>query len=258
MPSKRGFDQLLFVTALIMMGVGVVMIYNASAMIAMEKYGQSPYHFLKIHLFHMVIAFCLLFAAMKSPYFFWRKWSSAILFFSLFLLFLVFSPHFGVKWGGARRWIKITPFLSFQPSELAKISVILFMASFLAKKKNRLEELNSISSPLFLILGTFFALIVAQPDLGTGALIVMVGLTMLFVAGVRLRHLIVPMIIFLFCMIVLILITPYRLKRIFTHLDPWKDPMGNGYQLVRSMVAIEAVAKWEPESAMRTKWYKYP
>jgi cell division protein FtsW len=242
-PRKRGFDQLLFVTALIMMGIGVVMIYNASAMIAVKKYGQSPYHFLKMHLFHMVIAFCLLIAAMKSPYFFWKKWSPTILVFSLVLLFLVFFPHFGVKWGGARRWIKITPFLSFQPSELAKIAVILFMASFLAKKKNRLEELNSISSPLFFILGTFFALIVAQPDLGTGALIVMVGLTMLFVAGLRLCHLVIPIIIFLFCLIVLILITPYRLKRIFTHLDPWEDPRGNGYQLIRSMVAIGSGGK---------------
>ena len=135
------------------------------------------------------------------------------------------------------------PFFSFQPSELAKIAIILFMASFLAKKKNRLEELNSITSPLFFILGGFFALIVAQPDLGTGALIVMVGLTMLYVAGLHLRYLIIPLIIFLLCMFVLIWITPYRLNRILSHLDPWEDPTGNGYQLIRSIIAIGSGGK---------------
>jgi len=183
MPRKRNFDLLLLVTALIMMGIGVVMIYNASAIIAVKKYGQTSYHFLKMHLYHMVLAIVLLFAAMKSSYTVWKKWSPIILVLSFFTLLLVFFPHLGVKWGGARRWIKMTPFFSFQPSELAKIAMIVFMASFLAKKKDSPGELESISSPLFFILGIFFVLIVAQPDLGTGALIVMVVLTMFFVAG---------------------------------------------------------------------------
>lgn len=238
MPRKRNFDLLLLVTALIMMGIGVVMIYNASAIIAVKKYGQPPYHFLKMHLCHMIVAMFLLFAAMKSSYSIWKKWSPVILVLSLLSLLLVFFPHLGVKWGGARRWIKMTPFLSFQPSELAKIAVIIFIASFLAKKKDKLGELESISSPLFFILGVFFVLIVSQPDLGTGALIVMVALTMFFMAGFRLRYLFVPIMVFLCCLIVLIWISPYRLNRITSHFDPWEDPRGSGYQLIRSMVAI--------------------
>ena len=226
-----------------MMGIGVVMIYNASAIIAVKKYGQTPYHFLKIHLYHLLIAMCFLFVAMKCSYTALKKWSPVILIGSIFLLLLVFIPQVGVKWGGARRWIKIMPFFSFQPSELAKIAIIIFIASFLAKKKGDVEDFKSVFSPLFFIIGTFFILIVAQPDLGTGALLVMVGLTMLYVAGLPLRYLLTPMLIFLCCLGLLIWITPYRLNRIISHLNPWEDPWGSGYQLIRSIIAIGSGGK---------------
>ena len=225
------------------MGIGVVMIYNASAILAVKKYGQTPYHFLKIHLCHLLIALCLLFAAMRCSYSAWRKCSPVILILSIFLLLLVFIPQVGIKWGGARRWIKIVPFISFQPSELAKIAIIIFMAAFLAKKKGGLEDIKSVTSPLLFILGAFFILIVAQPDLGTGALIVMVGLTMLFVAGLSFRYLLTPIIIFLCCLGVLIWMTPYRLNRIISHFNPWEDPWGSGYQLIRSIIAIGSGGK---------------
>ncbi|MGA1796548.1 MAG: putative lipid II flippase FtsW [bacterium] len=243
MPRKRCFDQLLLVTALIMMGIGVIMVYNASAIIAVTKYGQSPFHFLRIHLCHLFVALCFLIGAMKSPYTVWKRWAPVFLIASFVMLLLVFAPHIGLKWGGARRWIKITSFLSFQPSELAKMAIIFFMASFIAKKKNKPEELESISSPLFLMLGAFFALIVAQPDLGTAALLVIVGLTMLYVAGFRLRYLILPLLVFICCTGILIWITPYRVTRVLSHLNPWEDPTGSGYQLIQSIVAIGSGGK---------------
>lgn len=243
MPRQRSFDQLLLVTTLLMMGIGIVMIYNASALIAVRRFGYNPYYFLKKHLYHVLVAICLLLAAMKIHYPIWRKWSPVILITSLASLCLVLVPKIGIKLGGARRWIKIAPFFSFQPSELAKIAIIIFMASFLAQKNDQLEEFGSIPTPLFIVLASFFAFVVAQPDLGTGILIIIVGFSMLYVAGIHFKNMIIPVICFLCCMVILIWITPYRVNRVLSHLDPWSDPKGSGYQLIRSMIAIGSGGK---------------
>lgn len=243
MPSKRSFDQLLLVTVLIMMGIGMVMVYNASAIPAVRRFGCSPYHFLRLHFYHLLAAILLLLVAMKSPYTMWEKCSPFIFSISFVFLLLVFIPQIGFRWGGARRWIKIAPFLSFQPSELAKIAIILYMASLLARKKDQPDEPKSILSPPFIMLALLFALVVAQPDLGTGALIMFVCISMLFVAGIDLQRLIILIVCFLCCMSILICMKPYGKERLAAYLNPEYDPEGIGYQPNRSKIAIGSGGK---------------
>ncbi len=219
------------------------MVYNASAAILAKKFGYSPYYFLKRHLCYTILALCFLISAMKSPFPIWKKWAPLLILMSLVSLFLVFVPQIGITSGGAKRWIKIAPFLSFQPSEMAKISIVIFMASFLSKKSQQLEEFRSISTPLFFVLILFFAIIVAQNDLGTGTLMIIVCFTMLFAAGVSLKHLMMPIMCFMVCLIFLIIAAPYRLSRIFAFMDPWADPRGSGYQIIRSLVALGSGGK---------------
>lgn len=238
MPTKRNFDQLLLISVLILMGFGLIMVYNTSSVMLVGKYGSNPYHFLKRHLCYMCLAIFVLYVAMKSPYYIWKRWSSVLVFLCLFLLCLVFIPKIGLKAGGASRWIKLAPFLTFQPSELAKIVIVIFIASFLSKKSDQIEESGSISTPLLFILLIFFGIIAAQNDLGTVFLLALVCMSMFFVAGVKLRYLIIPVVCFVSYITFLIISSPYRIDRILSFLDPWSDPRGKGYQIIRSLIAI--------------------
>ena len=156
---------------------------------------------------------------------------------SLFLLILVLIPGIGREVSGANRWFRFK-FISFQPSELANIAVIIYIADFITRKENQIRTLLKGFLPPMLILGFTVLLILMQPDLGTSLALGMVVFIMLFVAGARLSYLLTVVLVTLPLLAVLIFSVPYRRMRIMAFLNPWLDPKGSGFQIIQSQIAL--------------------
>jgi len=166
-----------------------------------------------------------------------RRWAMPLLASSLFLLILVLIPGIGREVSGANRWFRFK-FISFQPSELANIALIIYIADFIARKENQIRTLLKGFLPPMLILGFTVLLILMQPDLGTSLALGMVVFIMLFVAGARLSYLLTVVLVTLPLLAVLIFSVPYRRMRIMAFLNPWLDPKGSGFQIIQSQIAL--------------------
>jgi Bacterial cell division membrane protein len=152
-------------------------------------------------------------------------------------LILVLVPNVGVCIGGAKRWIHVGP-LSMQPAEFTKLGLIIYLSFFLYKKQENLKKFSTGLLPPLIITGLFMGLVLLQPDFGTTFLLVSLLFILLFVGGVMILHLALVLIVFGCAGIFLVMKSPYRLERILTFLDPWKDPMGNGFQIIQSFIAF--------------------
>ncbi len=239
MPKKQNYDHFLFLVVIALMSIGVVMVYSSSALIAESRYHVPPYFFLKKQACFVGIALLVLLSSMQISYEIWRKCCYVILLFSVVLLALVFTPWLGKKAGGAYRWLEFFGY-QFQPAELAKLAIILYLAHFLVKKAKYIEDMRAIFSPLCIVLGLSFLLLLKQPDLGTSVLIVIIAFSMLFAAGVKKSHLFGTAVLFSIGLSGVIWLIRYRLQRILIFLDPWKDPLGIGYQTIQSYCALGA------------------
>jgi len=238
MPRKKKLDHILFFVTFILMGIGLVMVFNSSALLAIRRYGKYSHFFLQKQSIYLFLALIALLIGIKIPYEKWYKLSPALLLLSFIGLLLVFIPGIGCKIGGARRWIRLGPLFHIQPSEIAKVALVIYIASFLSRRGDEINDFQAVAPPLVFVLVLFFSLIVLEPDLGTAVLIIIVALSMLFVANVKMRYLILPIFVFSICIICLIWTSPYRLNRIFCYWDPTKDPLGKGYQLIQSLISI--------------------
>jgi len=225
-----------FITALILVCVGMVMIYSASAIYAMERYKDSAF-FLKRHLSFVLIGAILGFAAMSFDYRKLRKYSLPLLLISFFLLVAVLIPGIGREVSGARRWFRFK-FISFQPSELANLAMVVYAADFLTRRRDEVRAHWKAFLPVMAVLGMVALLIMMQPDLGTTVALCSVVFVMLFVAGVKFQYLLSIVLCSLPALYVLIFSVPYRRARIMTFLNPWADPQKNGFQIIQSQVAL--------------------
>jgi cell division protein FtsW len=175
---------------------------------------------------------------------FWRRIASPLMVVGLILLVLVFVPGLGVKWGGSHRWIGLPFGFVLQPSELAKYAMIIFIAHSLAKKGDSVKNFSLGLLPHLLVIGIVVSLVLLQPDFGTAVIITTVGSLMLFVAGVRLQHLLGGAILCLPFLFQIGISAQYRLTRLKTFLDPWADPFNTGFQVVQSLVAFGCGGVW--------------
>lgn len=216
--------------------IGVVMIYSSSGIYALQELGDDLY-FLKRHLMFLCLGIVLMGGVMVMDYRDLRKLAKPMMIIALVLLVAVLVPFIGREINGARRWFKFGPFL-LQPSEFAKLAVLIYVSDFLARKQNRVAHFWKGFVPVMGITGLTAALILKQPDLGTTLLIFTISLMLLFVAGGRLEHIgalalmVIPAFYFLIARV------PYRWTRIVTFLDPWRDSQGSGFQLVQSQIAL--------------------
>lgn len=215
---------------------GIVMIYSTSAIYASETFNDS-YHFLKRQLFWVLIGLGFFFAATKVPYQMLRQFKWPIMAFSLFLLIAVFLPYIGKSAGGARRWIHVA-FFTFQPSEFAKIALIVFLADFLTFRQRKLKDFFKGFFPCLLVLGLFMGLIVLQPDLGTVMLLGAVSFILFFVSGIRISHLLLIFLLSLPVLYQFIFKVTYRRNRMLAFINPWQDPEGTGFQIIQSFIAL--------------------
>ncbi|MDX1762694.1 MAG: putative lipid II flippase FtsW [bacterium] len=233
---KKHFDIILMVDALFLSALGVVMVYAASAYMAMDRY-QDPVFFLKRQITYFVVGVLAMLAMANFNYAHLRWAVFPLLFASLVLMVLVLVPGIGVKVGGAQRWIQLGG-VTFQPAEVTKIGLILYIAHSLKKKQEKMKDFVYGFTPYVVILGVFFILLILQPDLGTAVSLSAVVLSMLFMAGARLRYLLSLALVSIPVMYILIMGEGYRRRRFFAFLDPWKDASDSGFQIIQSFLAI--------------------
>lgn len=229
-------DVWMIIATLGILAIGVVMVYSASAVAAFHDYGDA-YYYVKRQLIFAVLGIASMLVMMNVEYTFWRKWAVPLLLICFGMLLIVLVPGIGVVRGGARSWLGIGSF-GIQPSEFTKLAMILFLAKLLAERQNQITQFTKGLLPPLGIMGLAFALIMLQPDLGTGAVMIGASLLVIYVAGARLTHLGGLALVGLIGFVGLIVAAPYRLQRITAFLDPWQDPLGAGYQSIQSLYAI--------------------
>jgi len=226
----------LFTITVILICIGILMIYSASSIYAWERYNDSLF-FLKRHLSFLIIGAFLAFLVMSIDYKSLKRWAKPLLALSILLLILVLVPGIGREVAGARRWFRFK-FISFQPSELVNLAMIIYLADFIGRKGDTLKSFFRGFLPPMFILGMVSLLILRQPDLGTALALGIVVFIMLFIAGVRLAYLLSIILVSLPLLYILIFSVPYRRMRILAFLNPWLDPKGSGFQIIQSQIAL--------------------
>jgi cell division protein FtsW len=226
----------LFGVALVLLSAGVVMVYSASAIVAADRF-RDPYFFLKKQLFWAVLGAAALWGALRLDYRRLEKVVLPLLLVAGGLLVLVLVPPFGQTINGTRRWLRLGP-VSFQPVELAKLALVLYLAAFLSRRRDEGDDFWRGFVPPLAVAGGMAGLVLVQPDLGNCLTLLALTLALLFLAGRRLRHLAFILLPALPLVALAVYSAPYRLRRITAFLDPWSDPRGSGFQIIQSWLAL--------------------
>ncbi|HCC69135.1 MAG TPA: putative lipid II flippase FtsW [Nitrospiraceae bacterium] len=236
MPYSKIKEKDIVIPVFALVGIGILMVYSSTAVIAFKQFGDG-FYYLKNHLFAVFLGFIAMIFLSRVNYQRLRPFVIPMLVISVILLLLVFVPHLGVSAGGAQRWLKLWS-LTFQPSELAKIAMVIFLAAYMSKKQ---EEMKSLRYGLLIpvsIMGIFQGLFLIQPDFGGAISFGILTMCLLFVGGTRLAHILGFVLMTIPLIYKLILSVPYRMKRIKAFLDPGQDPLGSGFQLMQSFIAF--------------------
>lgn len=236
------YDQILLVTTLSLVALGLVMIFIASNVMAQSQY-QDPYYFVKRQVFYSLLGLGALLLGRKINYHNYKRWVYHILFISLLSLVLVFAPGIGGKVRGAARWLRLGP-LTLQPSEFAKLAMVIFLAYSLARKQEKMKYFAIGFLPHMVVAGLFIALIGKEPDFGTAITLAAIVFTMLFVGGTRLTHILLCLGACIPLAVLLVLRDPKKFSRILSFMDPWKHGQDVGYQLKQSLLAIGSGGFW--------------
>ncbi len=234
MAKKLSTDLTLLAVTVALMGFGMVMVWSASSALAQDRHGSATYFLVKQALWG-VIGLGGLVAALRIDYRVLRRPAvvySLLLASTLLLIVVLFLRPVNET----HRWIRLGP-LSFQPAELAKLSIVLYLAYHIERRAERVNDF-ALLFPGLLLVGWFAFLVLIQPDLGTAFCLVLTGAVMLFVAGVRLRYFAVLAIPTLTALYAAITAVPWRIRRVFVFLNPWADPQGAGYQVIQSLIAV--------------------
>jgi cell division protein FtsW len=240
--SKKGFkgvpqyDYTILVPAVALLVIGLVVVYSASAHLALYRVGDS-YFYLKRQVVFALAGLGLMILARNIKVSFYEKIVYPLLIVSLLLLIVVLIPGLGHEAGNASRWLRIAGF-SFQPSELAKFSLVLYLAHSMAEKGAAMSSFGSGFLPHMTVAGVFLLLIIVQPDLGTAVILGGWVLMLLFIGGVRLRYIFMVFLTSAPAVVWLILNAGYRMKRILAFINPWEDPKGIGFQIIHSFLAF--------------------
>jgi len=232
----RDTRSTLLLIVMILMAIGIIMIYSTSAIYANDRMHDSLY-FLKRHLIYLVGGLFMMLVAMGIDIQTLRKFSKPIMLASIILLILVLIPHIGRETAGARRWFKIG-LLNFQPSEFAKIAILVYLADLLARKEKVAKSFLYGYLPPMLVLGLVLGLVLLEPDLGTAIAISIIGMLMLFVNGIRPSYIFASLLASIPALYILLFRVPYRRKRMMIFLNPWSDKRGAGFQIIQSFIAL--------------------
>ncbi len=229
-------DWSLLIPLFMLLTIGTIMIISSSASAGLENYGDS-FHFIKKHGVFLILGVLALLMGSKIPNKLYQKWSFQGMILSVFLLILPIIPGIGVKIGGAYRWVDLG-FMTFQPSEVAKFFVIVFVATAIQNKGPLMKSFKKGVLPILLAVAVPLGLLAKEPDLGTSAVILVATIVMLFLSEMPIRWLVSFMSVSAAAVVVSILTHPYQMNRVKGFLSPWEDPQGRNYHMVQSLIAI--------------------
>lgn len=228
--------RMVFLTIAILLMIGVVMIYSSSAAYAYENHKDGLY-FVKRHLIHLVMGLCAAAACMLAPIGGIKDSARITMLVFILILAAVLIPGIGREINGARRWIRVFGF-GFQPSEIAKLALIIYLADYSSRKRFLMGNLRHGFIPALAVTGLTGGLILLEPDMGTAVSILFIAMVMLFMAGTRIKHLASVVVMSLPILGAAVYAAPYRIRRFMVFFNPWQDPRGAGFQLIQSFIAL--------------------
>ena len=234
--NKKNIDLLLLIAVIAISIFGVTMIYSSSSIWAEYKFNDS-FRYLKMQSIFLIIGIISMIIVSKVPYTYYKDKANIILSVCFLLLILVLIPGIGKIRNGSRSWFGIGP-LGIQPSEFMKLALVIFTAKYLENNEKYMKSVKKGILPIILVTLVIFGLIMLQPDFGTGVIIVMTIVGLLFISGVKLKFFIIAGLFGALGAVALIIMAPYRFQRILSFIDPWIDPLGSGFQAIQSLFAI--------------------
>jgi len=230
-------DKPFFIAILILLAVGILVLASASMVLSQKNFGTIGYYTLRQLLYGVIGGVVLLFATSAIPYRRWKKLALPLMLLSFLLLALLFIPELSYSAGGARRWFKIGA-LSFQPSELLKLSFIIYLSSWLDTRRREVASLSYGIIPFALMLAIIGLFLVMQPDIGTLGVVIATAGLLYFLGGGKISQIATLSVFGLIIGYFLIQLAPYRLSRILVFLNPEFDPQGAAYQINQAFIAI--------------------
>ncbi len=234
--KNKNIDLVLLISVIAISIFGIIMIYSSSNIWAEYKFNDA-FKYLKMQGLFLIVGIVLMIIISKIPYKYYLDKANIILVICFVLLILVLIPGIGKIRNGSRSWFGVGG-LGIQPSEFMKLALIIFISKYLHKnERNNISIKKDILPILFITLLTF-GLIMLQPDFGTGVIIVMSIIGILFISGLKMKFFIIAGLVGVVGAVVLILIAPYRFERILSFINPWVDPLGTGFQAIQSLFAI--------------------
>jgi len=232
----KGYDVVIIISVVFLSAMGTLMVYSTSSVHALEEFGD-PSYFLKRHAIYLSIGFVCMFVLMTLDYQILRKFIYPAYILGLLMLILVLVPGVGEEVGGARRWIDLGPG-SFQPSEIAKFLLVLYLAHSITKKKDKMDTFTVGFISHIMIAGAYIIALLLEPDFGMVVILTVMLFGMLFIGEVKITYLVTSGAMSVFLLVLAVMDQSYRMKRMIAFLNPWEDPLGSGYQAVQSFVAF--------------------
>lgn len=254
---RRHFDYPLFFIALALAVAGLLAISSASVVVSQKNFGY-PYYYLWHQTISVLIGFAFLFAAQFVPYRFWKKFAIIALLGSLVLTALVFFPQTGgLRLGGAARWVRLGPLPAFQPSELLKLSLILYLAAWLDDKRSKSKGFTGAFIPFLAIMGIVGAMLVLQPDYGTLLVVGGTAVIVYFLGGGKISQIVAIVLLAAAAILALAQFEPYRMNRLLVFLDPDRDLQSSGYHINQALIAIGTGGFWGRGYGQSIQKYNY-
>ena len=235
MARKLKSDKVLFTAAFLLVCSSIVMVYSASAVLALEKL-DSAYFFVTRQALWLVLGLAALAVVMRIDY---RSYKNDTFIWSVLgiVVVMLVATLFSTPINGARRWLNVGG-LGIQPSELAKIACVLFAALILERRMHRIDEMSYSLLPIFIVAGVLTLLILLQKDFGTAISLVLIVAAMIFAAGLHYRYIVGAAAVIAPVAYLVLVSETYRLRRLQAFWDPWADPLGDGFQIIQSLIAV--------------------
>jgi len=235
-PTHTGYDLMLLSVVLGLIGIGLAMVYSASGIKALDALDDPRYYLIQQSVWAGIGLAAMLVVA-RIDYHRYKHLALPGLAIAVVLLGIVLVPGIGTRVGGASRWLRVSSFAGLQPAELAKLALVIYLAFWLAAKRERIGQW-SVTVPVVACITLVAGLVIAEPDLGTAIVLVATGLAMYFVAGARIAEFAALAGLTTICVAALAVAQPYRLARLVTFLDPWSDPQKSGFQTIQSIYGL--------------------
>jgi cell division protein FtsW len=241
MARKLKSDKVLFIATILLVALSVVMVYSASAPVALERYGRASLFLIKQGMWAL-LGIALLYVVMRIDYRLYKTpsfiWTSLA-----FVAFALVAVYFRAPVNGARRWFGVGG-IGVQPSELAKLVAIVFIAALLERRMHRIDEVTYSLLPIAIVVLGLVALILPEPDFGTSMSLLMIAAVMVFAAGLNYRYVAGALLCALPALYLVVIGSAYRRRRTLAFLNPWDDPLGDGFQIIQSLIAVGTGGVW--------------